>query len=255
MTPGKLVAFVPARGGSQGVKGKNWRELGGIPLIKWTLDFALTSDCIEKIILSTDSPEICEIGSEGQLKSLRFSNLDEDAIVQVSKKVFIHKRKVEQAGVYSLISEVLFDYTHKNRLNEENAELLLLQPTSPFRYSVEFEKLLDLSHLQSGWSSVVSVKSVGGMHPDRMYKLSSDWAIPFLDQSLGDNRPRQLLESLYIKDGAYYLLKTENLLNRVLLGNRILAFMRSGLRTVNIDTEEDFTYAEFAARALRDLGV
>lgn len=254
MTPRKIVAFVPARSGSQGVKGKNWRELRGAPLIKWTLDFALSCNNIEKIVLSTDSPEICEIGSEGKLKSSRFSDLNEDISVQVSKKVFIHKRKVEQAGTYSLISEVLFDYTHNNRLNEEFTELLLLQPTSPFRYLEEFERLLDLSRSQSEWSSVVSVKNVGGMHPDRMYKLSPHWAVPFLDQSLGDNRPRQLLESLYIKDGAYYLLKTDNLLNRVLLGSRILAFMRSGLRTVNIDTEEDFAYAEYAALALREKG-
>jgi CMP-N,N'-diacetyllegionaminic acid synthase len=255
MTPGEYFAFVPARGGSQGVRGKNWRELSGVPLIKWTLDFALSSKRIERVVLSTDSPEICEIGSEGKLRSAKFSSLDEDAIVQVSEKCFVHKRKIEQAGTYSLISEVLFDFTRNYRLNEEFDELLLLQPTSPFRYLEEFESLLDLSKSQDEWSSVVSVKNVGGMHPDRMYKLSSNWAAPFLDQSLGDNRPRQLLESLFIKDGAYYLLRTENLFKRVLLGNKILAFVRSGLRTVNIDTEEDFAYAEYAALALQETGV
>jgi CMP-N-acetylneuraminic acid synthetase len=83
-----------------------------------------------------------------------------------------------------------------------------------------------------------------------MYRIVSQWATPILDQKLGDDRPRQSLERLYIKDGAYYLLRTENLLNKTLLGNKILSFERQGLWTVNIDTEEDFAFAEFAAQKL-----
>jgi CMP-N,N'-diacetyllegionaminic acid synthase len=247
---GKVCAFIPARGGSQGVKGKNWRVLGGLPLVNWTIEFADSLEGIEQIFLSTDSSQIAEVGTYGALTSLDFTNLPENSLSQVSKKIHIHKRCAAQAETLSLISDVLFEFTMQNRIYEEYEYLLLLQPTSPFRNRVEFGRLLELATHQSKWTSIVSVKDVGGMHPNRMYRIPSQWAIPILDQKLGDDRPRQTLEKVYIKDGAYYLLRTANLLNRTLLGDQILSFERQGLWTVNIDTEEDFAFAAFAAQKL-----
>ena len=93
----------------------------------------------------------------------------------------------------------------------------------------------------------MSMKDVAGMHPDRMYRISDKLAVPFLSQDKGDNKPRQSLERLYIKDGAYYLLKTENLKSRVMLGDLVIPFIREGLCTINIDTLEDFSLAEYYA--------
>ena len=246
----KVCAFIPARGGSQGVKGKNWRMLAGSPLINWTIEFANALESIEKIVLSTDSSQIAEAGTAGALSPMDFSTLPENSLSHLGNKMYLHKRSSAQAGTLSLISDVLFAFTKQNKVYEDYKYLLLLQPTSPFRTRIELERLLDLANQQSEWSSIVSVKSVGGMHPNRMYRIASQRATPFLDQNLGDDRPRQSLEQLYIKDGAYYLLRTENLLNGILLGDQILSFERQGLWTVNIDTEEDFTYAEFAAQKL-----
>jgi CMP-N,N'-diacetyllegionaminic acid synthase len=246
----KVCAFIPARGGSQGVKGKNWRMLGGLPLVNWTIEFANSLNSIEKIFLSTDSSQIAEVSTNGALTPLDFLSLPENSLSQISEKMHLHKRCAAQAGTLSLISDVLYEFTLQNRIYEEYEYLLLLQPTSPFRSAIELGRLLELASQQSKWSSIVSVKDVGGMHPNRMYRIVSQWATPILDQKLGDDRPRQSLERLYIKDGAYYLLRTENLLNKTLLGNKILSFERQGLWTVNIDTEEDFAFAEFAAQKL-----
>ena len=221
----RICAFVPARGGSQGVKGKNWRDLGGKPLILWTLEFALSSNAISEVYLSSDSETIAHIGSSGKIGVETFVDLPEDSITELDKNFYFHRRRRDQAQTLSLISEVLFDFVKRNKLWERFDFLLLLQPTSPFRSEEEIDRLLDLLQTD-GWSSIVSLKDIGGMHPDRMYKLEDGIATPFSDQSLGDNRPRQSLEKLFIKDGAYYLLRIENLAREIMLGNRILPFFR-----------------------------
>ena len=55
------MAFIPARGGSKGIPLKNIRSLGGRPLIAWTIADALTSPWIERVIVSTDHPEIARV--------------------------------------------------------------------------------------------------------------------------------------------------------------------------------------------------
>lgn len=57
----KTVAFIFARGGSKGLPGKNIRNLGGKPLIAWSIDMALSVKRIERVIVSTDSEEIAII--------------------------------------------------------------------------------------------------------------------------------------------------------------------------------------------------
>lgn len=249
MESGRICAFVPARAGSQGVKGKNWRELGDKPLLNWTLDFALSCQDIAEIYLSSDSQEVFQVARSRAIKSEEFRNLEEDSLMYLRDRLYFHKRRSAQAQTLSLISEVLFDFVTVNKLREKFEFLLLLQPTSPFRKISELNEIKRLT-CKKGWSSIVSLRDIGGMHPDRMYKVVENQAMPFVDQTLGDNRPRQLLERLFIKDGAYYLLRIENLLKGIMLGERIIPFIREGLLTINIDTEEDFFFAETVASNL-----
>ena len=60
----KILAIVPARGGSKGVARKNIRELGGKPLLEWTLCAALNSDFIDKVVVSTDCCEIADVATD-----------------------------------------------------------------------------------------------------------------------------------------------------------------------------------------------
>jgi CMP-N-acetylneuraminic acid synthetase len=77
-----------------------------------------------------------------------------------------------------------------------------------------------------------------------MYRVESQSLKPYINQQNLDNKPRQLLEELFIKDGAYYLLKRSILRQRTLLGELMLPLFRSGLCTINIDTLVDFQMAE-----------
>lgn len=242
----RICAFVPARAGSIGVPGKNRRSLAGLPLSMWSVKFALENQIIKHIYFSTDDEELAVNVAPDSFSLDQFRLMPEDAVFEISKKISIHRRSKSQAQTLSLISEVLFDFVNQNLIYEKFDYLLLLQPTSPFRKQDELTRMLNTPPYDT-WSSIVSMKDVGGMHPDRMYRVKSGVATPFLSQENGDNKPRQLLEPLLIKDGAFYLLKTENLKNKIMLGDSVVPFVREGLSTINIDTPEDFSLAEYYA--------
>ena len=74
------VGFIFARGGSKGVPGKNIRPLGGKPLIAWSIEQALAVRRIERVVISTDSPEIADVARAfgAEVPFLRPSHLAQD---------------------------------------------------------------------------------------------------------------------------------------------------------------------------------
>jgi CMP-N-acetylneuraminic acid synthetase len=238
-------AFIPARGGSIGVPGKNIRLLGGKPLILHTLDFAMQSKHFTQVILSTDSSDIAATATRGDVSPNVFSNLSDDQYLDVGQKLIIHKRPPQHAQTLSPIREVLFEISKRQDLLSGFDVLWMLQPTSPYRYAEELIAIQKLLIKDSEWTSLASFTSIGGMHPDRMYLYDSDpYMTALVPQGSQDNKPRQLLSELFIKDGAYYIFKKSLLQRNILLGDRILPFFRDGLSTINIDTETDFKIAE-----------
>ena len=60
----KILALIPARGGSKGIPRKNISHLGSKPLIAYTLDAVANSNCVDKIIVSTDDDEIASVAEQ-----------------------------------------------------------------------------------------------------------------------------------------------------------------------------------------------
>ena len=58
-----VIAIIPARGGSKGLPGKNIRSLSGKPLLAWSIEQALASKTIDKVIVSSDCPKIIEVAN------------------------------------------------------------------------------------------------------------------------------------------------------------------------------------------------
>lgn len=237
------VAFIPARGGSVGIKNKNLQKVGGKTLIKRSFEHAVTSDIFDNIIISTDSFDIAsEIFPSISFKD--FGHFLEDELILIDSNLFLHKRKTEQAQVLSPIRDVLFNISQKI----DYKYLWLLQPTSPFRENIEFltidQVVSTLTKSNTEWSSIVSFKSTNGYHPDRMVKKIGDYVVPILGQTNGDNVPRQTLDTIHIKDGGFYVLKKENLDKKIMLGDRIIPFIREGLKTINIDSLDELKKAQ-----------
>lgn len=236
-------AFIPARAGSLGIKNKNLQKVNGVSLIKRSYDHAISSGMFDKIIISTESFEIISEVTPA-FSYLAFKQLRENSLVDLSSKVLFHKRRADQAESLSPIREVIFDLSKIIEFDE----LWMLQPTSPFRANSEFSLIrslqTQLDAKNRNWSSIVSCRPVGGFHPDRMLKFSDEYVVPLIDQAYGDNVPRQLLEKLYIKDGSFYILKRENLINNIMLGTKVVPYIRSGMKTINIDEPEDLMIAQ-----------
>jgi CMP-N-acetylneuraminic acid synthetase len=240
-----VCAFVPARGGSSGIRKKNILPLGDKPLIKHTLDFAKTSDFFHKIIVSTDCPTIAKISTDGILEEAEFIATPEDYVVQISDEILIHKRKTSQAQNLSLIEDTMFDLSLPGNILSKFEYTVMLQPTSPFRRYEELNSLKEIIKSESHWTSIASFTDVHGMHPQKMWHINdSGMMSEYITDSNSSTKPRQSLPKVFIKDGAYYCLRREVLESRQLLGKKVLPMMREGVCTLNIDSQMDFEIAK-----------
>ena len=113
------LAFIPARGGSKGLKNKNITNLNKIPLIKYTLDFIKKKNpklLVNDYIISTDSMKILNL-----LKKLKIKN------------DYIRPKKFsgDRANIVDTVIHGVNWYENKNKIKVDN--IILLQPTSPIR--------------------------------------------------------------------------------------------------------------------------
>ena len=214
----KVLGLIPARGGSQTVKRKNMVDLGGIPLIEWTIRTALASS-ISKLIVSTDDLEIAEFSqSKGcEVPFIRPSELATDSALAID--VVNHALDV---------------------INEDFDAVMLLQPTTPFRTPEDIEQSLKII---GDASSVISVSAVEGPHPARMKYIESGLLIdpPFAEEI--ENMPRQQLRKVFIRNGAIYLTKVPCLRQGSFKGPKSRALIMPEERSVNIDSQFDLRIA------------
>jgi CMP-N-acetylneuraminic acid synthetase len=235
----KHLAFIPARGGSTGILNKNLELVGGKPIVRWAYDFCSENEIFDTVLLSTDSPKI----SETIFKSDYISNLIEDRLHFLSKKEAIHRRSQTDSGTFSLIKDLVIKLSEYTELNFDY--LWLIQPTSIFREKNDIKLLLKIIEGKMEWTSIVSVKDFTSNHPERMFNFKENYLEPFMNDTKIENIPRQLLQKVYIKDGAFYIFKKTNLQNNIFLGDKVLPYFRSSSRNVNIDDYEDLNYARY----------
>src|SRR5690554_3022196 len=174
----KVLAVIPARGGSKGVPDKNIKLLGGIPLIAHAIECAKQSDKVTKVVVSTDSDKIADIavsfGSEVILRPLELAN--------------------DTANVVLAVEHVL------SQLKEKFDIIILLQPTSPLRSSKDIDNIITDFEKNHEIENIISVIAFDDYHPARMYNLNSDNSLsPFTDK--GETTRRQDLEPVYYRNG------------------------------------------------------
>jgi len=221
-----MIAIVPARGGSKGLPGKNIKELFGKPLIAYTIEVALKSRYIDEVIVSTDDPDIATIahGFGAKCPGLRPSELAQDS----SRAIDVYLYTIE------LLNSSRVDQIH---------EFVVLQPTSPLRSVEDIDATIDLFYRHKADSAVTFTKE---SHPISWHKrLDIDGRIIPLD---GDEKllNRQNIPETYYPNGAVYVFRFELLkkLGSYYTDNSFAHLMPSN-RSVDIDTIDDFLYAEY----------
>jgi len=221
----RILALIPARGGSKGLPGKNILPLHGKPLIAWSIEAALACDFLDLVLVSTDDPEIrgkaIEYGAEAPF--LRPAELAIDTAGSM-ETIFHALDWLEEKGQS-------FDF------------LLLLQPTSPLRTGTHIRQALELMFEKNG-DGVVSVCEVDH-HPAWMNTLSPDKNMAgFMDKRF-QNVPRQQLPRYYRINGALYLASVGSLRKvRSFFSDQTFALLMSREESVDIDDQLDFDLAE-----------
>lgn len=220
----RSIAIVPARGGSKGLPRKNIAPLGGKPLIAHTIDAARAALSIERIIVSTEDPEIASIARKygAEVPFLRPLELaaDETPSLCVIQHALAHLKAAEGC---------------------EPEIVVLLQPTSPLRGPTDIDQAVSILE-KMGADSVVSV-CASEHHPAWMRRLEAGRVYPFLEDAPEYTR-RQDLPPVYRLNGAIYATRRRVILeeNRI-LGRDTRALIMSAESSVDIDTELDLQFA------------
>jgi CMP-N,N'-diacetyllegionaminic acid synthase len=223
----KILALIPARGGSKGVPGKNIKLLNGKPLLAYTSEVALQSAYLAEVILSSDDEQIIETGKKLGITVpfIRPKTLAEDNTPTID--VIIH------ALEWYLSKNISFD------------AVCLLQVTSPFR-SVAFVDAAIEKFIKSDCDSLVSVLPVPHEYnPHWTFEVNDDGNLKI---ATGENQiisRRQELPKAFHRDGSIYITKTTVLLKDKSLYGKTTAFIESDPELyVNIDTIQDWEKAE-----------
>lgn len=228
----KILAVIPARGGSKSVPRKNIATLAGMPLLAFTVSEALRVDEITDLIVSTDDAEIADLARSMGIKVpfIRPPELATDDAL--TAPVLRHAILQMEA-----LSEARYD------------AVLLLQPTSPLRRACHIKTAIDMFR-ETNCDSIVSVVSVMGNHPFRMKRLVGDRLVNFIEQGFEDMRPRQKLPPVYIRNGAIYLSRRYVIVDQQqVVGPVCLGFEMSPEDSINIDDAIDLKLAELILKA------
>lgn len=222
----RILAIIPARGGSKGVPRKNIKLLGGIPLLTYTSQLAKKSRLISKVVLSTDDSEIAQVGlKEGiEVPFLRPSELAQDS-----------------TPTLPVLQHALEYYA---TIGEHFDAICLLEATSPFR-SLEFLEAAIAKFISTDADSLVSVLPVPSNYNPH-WTFEED-AVGFLKIATGESTiipRRQELPKAYFRDGSIYLTKSEVIKSGSIYGVKTTFLENDPLYYVNIDTQEDWIAAE-----------
>jgi N-acylneuraminate cytidylyltransferase/CMP-N,N'-diacetyllegionaminic acid synthase len=221
----KLLYFIPARGGSRGLPGKNILPLNGRPLIEWSIEAAKQAHHKGKIVVSTDSEEIAEVSRKAgaEIPFMRPAELATDSAS--SMDVIFHALDFfESAGEK-------FDY------------VVLLQPTSPLRRASDIDAAIDLV-LEKKAQAVVSV-CVAEHHPLWSNTLPADKNMKDFIRPEIKGMNRQQLPVSYRLNGAIYIASPTYLKNfGTFIADGTFAFEMPAEVSVDIDSEIDFALAE-----------
>ncbi len=225
-TEKKVLAIIPARGGSKGVKNKNIRLLGDKPLIYWSISAAKKSKYITELYVSTDNADIKNISeSYGANVLMRPSSLANDETPMAETLQFVCK-ELEKRGEF-------FDF------------VVLLQPTAPFRKSQHIDEAIEKFMSYQKTESLVSVYKVEDNHPSRMYRINEkECLIKIMDEP--KSSLRQDLDDIYHRNGAIYICTTALIRNEgKLICKNPLSFVMMKKDSINIDDEQDLEIANF----------
>ncbi len=231
----KILGVITARGGSKGIPRKNIKDLKGQPLITYTIKAAQESGIFDRLIISTDDPEIAEMAKKYgvEVPFIRPADLAQDTTPHLP---------VMQHAVKWL----------EDNENYQPDLVSILQPTAPLRQARHLKEALDLL-IKREADSVFGVVEI----PNH---FSPYWAVVedkdglgqlFIGQPIKDRitRRQDFPQKVYVNNGAMYIFKRDLLFDAQkpnFYGDRVVIYPMPEKYSINIDSPEDWPLAELA---------
>lgn len=225
-----MIAIIPARGGSKGLPGKNIKLLNEKPLIAYTIEAAIKSKKVDRVIVSTDCDKIAKIALQygAEIPFIRPDFLATDTASSID----------------------VFKYTCDRLEKQENISIknfIVLQPTSPLRTSKHIDEAITLFKDKKAESVISFCKEV---HPIFWHKFINDEG-QFEDVFMVDDvKNRQDTRATYYPNGAIYVFDKSILETGQYYTKKSYAYIMEREVSVDIDTLDDFKYIEFLMNKL-----
>ena len=220
----KLLALIPARGGSKGIPHKNIRPFAGMPLMAHTIKAAKGSPHVDRVVVSTDDQRIADVAMEfvAEIPVLRPSELAGDTSPVID--AVIH----------------MLDYL-KDHGSYEPTHVLLLQSTSPLRTTRDIDASVELYEKRGADSLVSLCRTEQGL-----FSKNDGDAVEILHDGYASGTNRQDLLPTYKLDGCMiYLIRTDVLREKhTFLAGKIVGYEIPRWRAVDLDEAQDFVVGE-----------
>jgi CMP-N-acetylneuraminic acid synthetase len=223
---GRVLALIPARGGSKGVPRKNVRPLAGRPLVAYAADAARQSGVVDRIVLSTDDEEIASVG--------RASGID----VPFMRPAAI---AADETPMLAVIEHAVAELSAGGWTPDL---IVLLQPTSPLRRPEHIRAAVALLR-ETGADAVVSVVALPRhLSPDYVMRIADGRLVPFLPEGAAITR-RQDARAAYSRDGTVYAFARTTLERwHSIYGEDARPLVIDARESLSIDSPEDWDAAE-----------
>lgn len=234
----RIVCIIPARGGSKGIPKKNLYPVAGKPLIAWTIESALQSKKISRVIVSTDNEEIADVARTfgAEVPFMRPAELAEDLTPDLP--VFQHAlSELEKEGKHPEI-------------------IVQLWATSPFRNAADIDEAIALLEANAEADSVRSVTSPS-QTPFKMWRRDQgDYLAPILLREYPESfdgrephtLPRQNLPETLVQTGYLNVVRAPVVVSGSMQGKRILPFFHPSETYTEFDSLKDVSHTEYVLK-------
>lgn len=221
-----VVGLITARGGSKGIPRKNVKLLAGKPLIAWTIEAALKSGKLSRIIVSTDDDEIIQV-----------------AQAWGAETPFVRPTEVSQDNSPHILAVEHAIHWLEEHEHTRPEYILLLQPTSPLRMAEDINAAIEIAAGNQA-EAVVSISETKHHPYLTKHILPNGLLADFVSTDLSYLR-RQDLPPAYAINGAIYLNRSDSLLNaRTFLPPNTYGYVMPLERSLDIDSPWDFYLTE-----------
>ena len=234
---GDVLAIVTARGGSKGIPGKNVREVGGHPLIAYSVAAGLAAETVNRVIVSTDDAAIADIARAygAEIPFMRPAELAADDTPDLP--VFQHALSwLEAHDAY------------------KPALVVHLRPTSPLRQTRDIDRAVRVLQ-DPRFAEADAVRGVCApfQNPYKMWRIAGDgYMVPLMEHEMAEpyNQPHQLLPPVYWQTGYIDVARARTIRDMgSMTGRRIAPLVLDHDSWIDIDTIEALRYADFLLRA------